>query len=557
MIEAGTSKTSTIRRSRNQTTRNRRFYRVLTSVVIALVSLGGGAAAGYVIGVVVVIDATQHALRKYAVDRMTGADQYPAEAVEVLSRMNTSPYPRCSEEELDSFRRLLLKAHYLKDIGRMSGGRLACSATIRRADLPDTEFRPVLKGSDNSLIYTNIEPLRVDSMIPVVMRVGDSYAAFDPYPRGESPPTIQFTMTMRDGASMRSTYLLGSRFPISGNLLTKTSDGRDGSNLYATQCSDRYPPCMTACISIREALWEQRFEVGIWVAVGVLSGLCIGLPVMILYNRGKGIEKQLRRAIRRDGLHVVYQPLINLATSEVVGAEALVRWTDDDGLDISPQVFINIAEERGFANLITKFVVRRVLADFGRHLGEDVQFRINVNVAASDLADPEFLPMLDQALRYSNVSAENLAVEVTEGATVRHEAAIAAVCQLRSQGHTVYIDDFGTGYSSLAYLKDLSVDGIKIDKAFTQAIGTESVTVGILPQLLAMAEALRLSVVAEGIETELQAEYYRSTGLPLIAQGWLFGYPVPAEEFHHRWLQTRNALADETEVVAATQHQIS
>jgi sensor c-di-GMP phosphodiesterase-like protein len=98
-------------------------------------------------------------------------------------------------------------------------------------------------------------------------------------------------------------------------------------------------------------------------------------------------------------------------------------------------------------------------------------------------------------------------------------------------GHSVYIDDFGTGYSSLAYLHDLSVDGIKIDRAFTKAIGTEAVTVSIIPQILAMAGALKLQVTVEGIETEEQADYFAGSERRLLAQGWYFGRPLPAAEF--------------------------
>ena len=117
---------------------------------------------------------------------------------------------------------------------------------------------------------------------------------------------------------------------------------------------------------------------------------------------------------------------------------------------------------------------------------------------------------------------------------------------LRQQGHSVHIDDFGTGYSSLAYLHDLSVDAIKIDKAFTQAIGTEAVTVAILPQILAMAEALDLEVIVEGIETAEQADYFRASGQRYLAQGWLFGRPVPASEF--RGLLAKEANRDLVQV---------
>ncbi len=114
---------------------------------------------------------------------------------------------------------------------------------------------------------------------------------------------------------------------------------------------------------------------------------------------------------------------------------------------------------------------------------------------------------------------------------------------LRQRGHRVHIDDFGTGYSSLAYLHDLSVDAIKIDKAFTQAIGTDSVTVGILPQILAMANALSLAVIAEGVETVEQAGYFADAHLGVIGQGWLFGRPMPAEDFQRLHARAKNESA--------------
>jgi sensor c-di-GMP phosphodiesterase-like protein len=110
----------------------------------------------------------------------------------------------------------------------------------------------------------------------------------------------------------------------------------------------------------------------------------------------------------------------------------------------------------------------------------------------------------------------------------------------------VHIDDFGTGYSSLSYLKDLEISAIKIDKSFTRSVGTQAVTVAILPQILAMADALKLQVIVEGIETGPQAEYFSSLGRPVLAQGWFFGYPVPAERF------LRLLAEDEKKAQAAT-----
>jgi sensor c-di-GMP phosphodiesterase-like protein len=184
-------------------------------------------------------------------------------------------------------------------------------------------------------------------------------------------------------------------------------------------------------------------------------------------------------------------------------------------------------------------VVRHALRDFKDILRLNPNFRLSVNVTGSDLADAAFLPMLERSLEDAGVEARQLAIEITESSTARTSTAIDAIHQLRQRGHSVQIDDFGTGHSSLAYLKDLAVDTIKIDKAFIQAIGTESVTLVILPQILSLAKALNLRVIVEGIETEEQAAYFTGEGKTVYGQGWLFGRPVPAADFHRALAKNR------------------
>jgi sensor c-di-GMP phosphodiesterase-like protein len=257
----------------------------------------------------------------------------------------------------------------------------------------------------------------------------------------------------------------------------------------------------------------------------------LGLLLSFLYRRNRGMEQQLRRAIRKDQLKIAYQPIVNLPDGEIVGAEALARWTDEEGFTVGPDVFIKIAEENGFVDSITELVFRHALRDFAATLRDRPGFHLSVNVAASDLADPGFLVMLDSMLKRFGVEAQSLAIEITESSTALREVAIATIRRLRDRGCSVHIDDFGTGYSSLSYLRDLAVDTIKIDKSFTQSIGTDAVTVAILPQILAMAAALSLRVIAEGVETGEQAQYFTGAGDAILAQGWLFGRAVPVSDF--------------------------
>jgi sensor c-di-GMP phosphodiesterase-like protein len=366
----------------------------------------------------------------------------------------------------------------------------------------------------------------------VGLQLGDSYVIISPYletHRAALP--MHYTSTaVYDPKWQLGRLIVG--FPqATRELLTRNGHARLGDTLYATHCSTRYYNCVTDYVPVQDALWMNDGEYAWFTALGGLIGACFGFLGSFVYRRNRSMEQQLRRAIARDKLKVVYQPIVDLPTRRIVGAEALVRWTDEDAHAIGPAVFVKMAEDRGFAGEITRLVVRHALRDFAETLRRHPGFRLNINAAPADLADPALLPLLEHFLEKAAVPARRLAIEITEGSTVGYQVAMETILRLHQRGFGIDIDDFGTGYSSLSYLHELCIDTIKIDKAFTHAIGTEAVTVTVLPQILDMARALKLEVIVEGIETEQQAEYFAAYDQPLLAQGWLFGYPVPPAEF--------------------------
>jgi sensor c-di-GMP phosphodiesterase-like protein len=328
--------------------------------------------------------------------------------------------------------------------------------------------------------------------------------------------------------------------------LTTEGTFRLGDTLYATRCSTAFFKCVTATTTVREAVQGEGLAVAAATTVGGLAGGFLGLFISYMLSRSLNMDQQLRRAIANERLGLAYQPIVNLDNGRIVGAEALSRWTDEDGVEVSPDVFIPVAEAGGMIGSITKQVVRNGLQTFGETLRTHSDFRLSVNVSASDLCDPGFLPMLDEAVKKAKIPPRSLVIEITESSAANRAEAMETIRLLRRRGHSIHIDDFGTGYSSLSYLLFLNVDTIKIDKAFIKAIGTESVTVAILPQILAMAEALKIGVVAEGVETEQQANYFSGAGRRIDGQGWLYGRPFPAEEFHcllaEQWGKARDSV---------------
>jgi sensor c-di-GMP phosphodiesterase-like protein len=507
--------------------------RVLITVLATALGAGCGALAGFILGRILTIHHTHLHLKPYC-DRVLREGEISAvEARSVLAQINASPYAFCSDQEVAWIRTRIFQSEYLKEGGRIRGGRIQCSATLGRVEKPLAEAVPDFTQPSGIRLYRNLTPFLIPGKTVITVQLGESFVVYSPWnlkDLGAAP--MHFTVTEQDTLSQRSGLLVGEQSTASESVLLKEGGRRQDGQTYFTECSSRFNACFTTYISDREVLEWNRAEFTAYILLGSLSGGLLGFAFSLLYRLRRSLAYQLRRSIAHNALGVVYQPIVDLATGRIVGAEALVRWTDDEGRKVSPEVFVRIAEERGFVGELTALVVRRALSDFAGTLARRRDFNISINVTAADLADDKFLPMLEDAVRQNKVKAQSVTLELTEGSTARHTLAYDAIQDLRQMGHRIHIDDFGTGYSSLSYLNSLSIDAIKIDKSFTRSIGTYSVTVGILPQILAMAETLKLAVIVEGIETAEQAKYFGLMEQKILAQGWFFGYPMPAAEFY-------------------------
>ena len=245
--------------------------------------------------------------------------------------------------------------------------------------------------------------------------------------------------------------------------------------------------------------------------------------------RQTSMPAMIRTALRQDEFSMVYQPVVELATGRWVGLEALMRWHRPDGTMVSPDVFIPAAERSGQISALTAWVAERVLTETRALLQADPQFHLAINVTGDDLLDGRFHARLSTLLQRHGVAASQLIGEITERVFMHTGQTGAQIHALRALGMRIAIDDFGTGYSSLAYLTRLELDYLKIDKTFVDPIGTGAVTANVVSHIIAMAQSLGLTMIAEGVETEAQADFLRAQGVQQ-AQGWLFARPMPIEE---------------------------
>jgi len=245
----------------------------------------------------------------------------------------------------------------------------------------------------------------------------------------------------------------------------------------------------------------------------------------------------LRGALQENELFVVYQPQVDLATRRPVGAEALLRWRTGDGSFIPPDRFIPIAEYSGQIIEIGERVMREACRELARlHQLGYRDFTMSVNVSQVQFRHPRFLDMLHAVLEETQAPPTRIELEITESIAMEEpDALIALLGRIREIGISIAIDDFGTGFSSLSYLQQLHADRLKIDRGFVTEITDSPRGSSIAETVIQLGRNLGLSVVAEGVEDERQAQVLAALGCPL-AQGYLFARPMTAEQLT-AWLK--------------------
>ena len=248
-------------------------------------------------------------------------------------------------------------------------------------------------------------------------------------------------------------------------------------------------------------------------------------------SRRLSTETSLRRALEHGEFTLHYQPLIDLATGRIDGAEALARWPQPDHRLVSPAEFIPVAEDTGLIVPLGEWVLREACGQAQAWQARQPGLRIAVNLSARQFRQKNLIGMIEQALCDTGLAPALLELELTEGMLMHHaEDTVQTLARLDEMGVRLAIDDFGTGYSSLSYLKRFPIHTLKIDRSFVQDLSTDPDDAAIVTAIVAMARGLNLNVTAEGVETEAQAAFLRSLSCDL-AQGFHFGRPMPAADF--------------------------
>ena len=363
-----------------------------------------------------------------------------------------------------------------------------------------------------------------------IIRAGDTVARLGGDEFAVLLPSASESGALRVAQDIQST--LGDRFIISGQPLDV--DASIGIVLYPIHATDAQTLLRCA-------------EVAMYEAKRVRSGIVIFDPTLDRNSASRlTLMSELRQAIARNELRLNYQPKVDRVTGCVRGGEALVRWRHTERGFIPPDQFIPLAEQTGLIVPLTAWVLETALRQGQIWLRQNQPLEIAVNVSARILHDTSFPDLVESLLQHYDFPADYLTLEITESALiVNPEQARSILICLSNLGVRISIDDFGTGYSSLGYLQRLPVDEVKIDRSFVLGITAQAREASLVRSIIAMAHALDLTVVAEGVETVEVLDLLWSLDCDM-AQGYYMSRPLPAADLE-RWLAAQAARADVAE----------
>ncbi|MFN9471978.1 EAL domain-containing protein [Acidovorax sp.] len=437
----------------------------------------------------------------------------------------------CDDANLDRMRKLVVQYNLLIDIGYVAGGQLRCSS-FGHSGYPvgAPSYRSAL-GYD---VRTRFEhPLLTGSQLVMTTnpRTGYSVLVHKDSALDVAPAEDRLSYGVIGVKSRTAVAHHGVFDPVWLDRLGDAPETSifDGERIIGWKRSERYDLAAYVAIPRTEIEHDSSRALLVLLPVGIGAGLLLALVVAQLVRLQRTLSTALRDALKNDELFLVYQPIVDLASDRWVGAEALLRWRSASGTLVSPDVFIPEAERSQLIERVTARVVQLLVQDAAELLRERPNFHIAINLSAQDFGNPALPDHLRSACAQMRVPPASLHIEATERVFLDLGQARKTVAALRAQGHVVSIDDFGTGYSSLSYLTEFELDCLKIDKCFVSTIGTQAVTRNVIGHIIEMAKSLQLRMIAEGVETQEQADYLRAHGVE-SAQGWLFARPMDMQQ---------------------------
>ncbi|MEW7313855.1 EAL domain-containing protein [Buttiauxella gaviniae] len=468
-------------------------------------------------------------LGEFAEQALQRTGEVVDQAIFAIDDINRFKDDTCSPAHAEAMHRVALEYRYVQEVMFQQNNRILCSS-LETFTHNETLGKPDRYGPHGFNAWYSTPLLRGFPRKMVYVGKQNHLALLDPISFIDVLPWGNYTLNIVMVGLNKKLIIVSNNQYVSEEWREPLEQGLEefesDNNLYVIRRDNDLGLAMIVWASttpLTTAWYQQLF---IWLPVGLLISLAFGGFLIRILRRLLSPQNRLMDAIKNREISVVYQPIVQLQNSKCVGAEALIRWQQQDGSMLSPDVFIPLAEQTGLVTQLTELVIELIFLELGEWLHQHPDFHISVNLGARDVHSLHILEVIAPYLTRYSVKPGQIALEITERGFADPKITAPMIAQYREAGHPVYIDDFGTGYSSLSYLQDLDIDILKIDKSFVDALEYKNVT----PHIIEMANSLGVLMVAEGIETPGQATWLRKQGVQ-YGQGWLFSKALAKQEF--------------------------
>jgi sensor c-di-GMP phosphodiesterase-like protein len=499
----------------------------LSVVALVLVSMMAFGSAGHLATEAVIRHQQVHQLNELTevvLRRSELAVDFATASLEELAKRDLAS---CAPPALQAIRLHVYQRSAIKDVRLVNpDGSVVCSAYSETLEFDKgwADRHDMLPSHDKKLSLFRVEQFGGDALgvlidvnrsSALVAIVGINAGLLDLMP-AELRARTEVIVTLSNGDKLGEFRLLASK-----QLARPISFERHSTllPLYAT-------------IRLEQSVLSSWNSEAYWPALAVALGLGALFGILLVRSRRmEGPVADLDRALAAGEFKPYYQPIFDLRTGRITGCEVLARWVRRDGAVVPPMNFIPLAESSGRIQVMTWQILRSALSDLEIVLRAEKSFKMSVNVVPKHLLSDGFVEMLRRTVLAARISPRQIVVEVTERDELDDlTRAASVVTELRDHGFRVAIDDVGVGHSGLSRLKGLGANTIKIDKFFVDTITVDASTTTIVEMLVALAKDFRMTVVAEGIETEEQRNALIASGVE-EGQGYLVAAPLPFTKF--------------------------
>ena len=433
----------------------------------------------------------------------------------------------CADVGLDAVRRAVMSTTPIKQIAVTdAAGNPHC---LPPAGGEATALSRELRTADDRVFLTVVRVEQGERALRLTWR-----RAGDPLQLTAQIPGDVF---LPDGASNTAASNPVVRVMLNEGTLIAARDAEDGVRpradaINVENSSTRYPLIVTATVS-RAAVFAARSDLRMAGTIGAaaLAVLIVALALIFPWRSRTNPIVEMERALE-DGQFIPYfQPVIDLRSGAIVGAEVLMRWRKPDGSVVPPARFIPLAESSGLILDMTKALMIAARDELGSALGQRARVKLAFNLTAAHFGTERIVEEVREVFAASPVRLSQIVLEVTERQPLGDlDTARRVIAALQELGCKIAIDDVGTGHGGLSYMLKLGVNYLKVDKMFIDAIGTERYSTTIIETLIDLARSMRMEIVAEGVETFEQVKYLRDRGI-FLAQGYAFAPPLPGSLF--------------------------